>query len=314
MSTQLFVNQYNWQVFLNKNAMRTRSVDYWQNIENGLTAANITFECHYASTFEEDIASIQVCYRKGHRHFIVVGGDGTLNFFIDALMNTGVEIKDVYLALIPLGTGNDWARSHHYPSTIDEVLKMFLRGRFIPHDVGRVEISTPKEKKIRHFINIAGFGFDAEVIQNTKSKSARFLENYVYIVTLLKTLFSYKSKKVHFEIDDVEFVRDSFTIAVGLNQFNGNGMRQCPNAQCNSGFFDVVVIQKVGFFKVLRNVGRLFKGTHVGCMKEVENWQAKRVRMVSSSKFLGEVEGEMLPQGDYTLTNLPQTIYVLSEL
>ena len=104
-----------------------------------------------------------------------------------------------------------------------------------------------------------------------------------------------------------------FTAAVGINQYNGNGMRQCPDAICNDGFFQTVIIRKVGILKVLRNVGRLFKGTHVKLLKEVESFHSQEVQFLCKEDLLlGEVEGEMLSKGNYSVTLLPQRINLLT--
>lgn len=313
MSCQLIVNQCEWQVFLNRNAMRCRSSEYWKTVEEQLELAQVPFTCHYARSQEEDAEEIQKCCKEGFRHFVVVGGDGSLNFFVDNLVKSGVDISELFVAIVPLGTGNDWARSHHYPMEPKEAVEMLLKGRFIRHDIGKVQVESSQGITVRHFVNIAGFGFDAEVIQRTKEQKNSSSSPYMYLFSLLKTLFRYQAKAVSVEVDGQRFERELFTAAVGINQYNGNGMRQCPNAICNDGFFETVIIRKVGVLKVLRNVGRLFKGTHVGLLKEVESFKSQEVRFTCENHLLlGEVEGEMLPKGDYHITLLPKRLNLLS--
>ena len=135
----------------------------------------------------------------------------------------------------------------------------------------------------------------------------------MYLLSLLKTLFNYKSKTVSVLIDGKLYDYELFTAAVGINQYNGNGMRQCPDAICNDGFFQTVIIRKVGILKVLRNVGRLFKGTHVKLLKEVESFHSQEVQFLCKEDLLlGEVEGEMLSKGNYSVTLLPQRINLLT--
>ena len=312
MIHQIVVNQHEWHIFLNRNAMHCRSSEYWKSIEAQLTSAQVPYCCHYAQSQKEDTEVILNCCRNGVRHFVVVGGDGSLNFFIDNVVKSGINISDIFVAVIPLGTGNDWARSHHYPTKPQEAVTLFLNGKFISHDVGKVVTKSAEGESIRHFINIAGFGFDAEVIQRTKVQGNK-TSSSMYLLSLLKTLFNYKSKKVSVLIDGKLYDYELFTAAVGINQYNGNGMRQCPDAICNDGFFQTVIIRKVGILKVLRNVGRLFKGTHVKLLKEVESFQSQEVQFISTKDLLlGEVEGEMLSKGDYSVTLLPKRINLLT--
>lgn len=311
MIHQIVVNQHEWHIFLNRNAMHCRSSEYWKSIETQLTSAQVPYCCHYAQSQKEDSEVILNCCRNGVRHFVVVGGDGSLNFFIDNVVKSGIDISDIFVAVIPLGTGNDWARSHHYPTEPQEAVTLFLNGKFISHDVGKVVTKSAEGESIRHFINIAGFGFDAEVIQRTKGQGKP--SSSMYLLSLLKTLFNYKSKTVSVLIDGKLYDYELFTAAVGINQYNGNGMRQCPDAICNDGFFQTVIIRKVGILKVLRNVGRLFKGTHVKLLKEVESFHSQEVQFLCKEDLLlGEVEGEMLSKGNYSVTLLPQRINLLT--
>lgn len=311
MIHQIVVNQHEWHIFLNRNAMHCRSSEYWKSIETQLTSAQVPYCCHYAQSQKEDSEVILNCCRNGVRHFVVVGGDGSLNFFIDNVVKSGINISDIFVAVIPLGTGNDWARSHHYPTKPQEAVTLFLNGKFISHDVGKVVTKSAEGESIRHFINIAGFGFDAEVIQRTKGQGKP--SSSMYLLSLLKTLFNYKSKTVSVLIDGKLYDYELFTAAVGINQYNGNGMRQCPDAICNDGFFQTVIIRKVGILKVLRNVGRLFKGTHVKLLKEVESFHSQEVQFLCKEDLLlGEVEGEMLSKGNYSVTLLPQRINLLT--
>lgn len=311
MIHQIVVNQHEWHIFLNRNAMHCRSSEYWKSIETQLTSAQVPYCCHYAQSQKEDSEVILNCCRNGVRHFVVVGGDGSLNFFIDNVVKSGINISDIFVAVIPLGTGNDWARSHHYPTKPQEAVTLFLNGKFISHDVGKVVTKSTEGESIRHFINIAGFGFDAEVIQRTKGQGKP--SSSMYLLSLLKTLFNYKSKTVSVLIDGKLYDYELFTAAVGINQYNGNGMRQCPDAICNDGFFQTVIIRKVGILKVLRNVGRLFKGTHVKLLKEVESFHSQEVQFLCKEDLLlGEVEGEMLSKGNYSVTLLPQRINLLT--
>jgi diacylglycerol kinase family enzyme len=201
-----------------------------------------------------------------------------------------------------VGTGNDWSRSHGYSNCYLEAIDSLTKGNFIRHDVGVVEtVVNDKVIDVRYFLNIAGFGFDGSVISNASKKTTKFFPKQLYLINLLKTLLAYRPQFVTLESKDFSVTKNIFTIAAGIGQYNGNGMRQCPEAISNDGLFDVVVIEKVSIFKVLLNIKNLFNGSHVKKLKEVSMYRTNYMEINTEPFILGEVEGELLTTGNYRI-------------
>jgi len=300
---------YSWQTILNPNALVNRRKKLWEDIERKLQAIPIHYLHHVTSTIAEAKDLIIDLCKRGERHFIVIGGDGTLNIFINAVMESQVNSAEIYVALIPLGTGNDWSRSHGYSTNYLDAIDALKRGTFMNHDVGLVEtFINDKRINARYFINIAGFGFDGAVIYNTTKKSTKVFRKQMYLINLLKTLLAYKSQPVTLKTTDFTTTKNIFSIAAGIGQYNGNGMRQCPEAISNDGLLEVVMIEKVSIRKVLQNISNLFKGLHVKKLKEVTTNRTDYLEINTSPHILGEVEGEVLTTGNYRIRCYPSAI------
>jgi diacylglycerol kinase family enzyme len=127
----------------------------------------------------------------------------------------------------------------------------------------------------------------------------------------LKTLLAYKSQPVTLKSNNFTVTKNIFTIAAGIGQYNGNGMRQCPEAISNDGLLDVVMIEKVSILKVLLNIKNLFKGAHVKKMKEVSMSRTNDLEINAEPFILGEVEGEMLTAGNYRIRCLDSAIHLM---
>ncbi|MDR2979988.1 MAG: hypothetical protein LBV02_06080 [Bacteroidales bacterium] len=127
-----------------------------------------------------------------------------------------------------------------------------MKGNFLKHDIGLVEsIQNGNVVDQRYFINIAGFCFDAAVINETTKGKSRLFASITYIFSLLKVLFTYKAHKMSI-ITKNKTIEDSiFTIAVGIGQYNGNGMMQVPMGDPTDGLFDIVSIRKIPIFKLM---------------------------------------------------------------
>ena len=306
---QIDTKLYFWQIILNSNALLYRSSQFWKDIENKLQEVQINYHHHVTSTVDGAKELIINLCKKGERHYIIVGGDGTLNIFANAVMESQVNSSEIYVALIPLGTGNDWSRTHGYSNHYLDAIDSLIKGNFMRHDVGLVEtIINDQVIDARYFVNIAGFGFDGAVIANASKTTTKLFRKQLYLINLLKTLLTYKPKMTTLTFNDFTVTKNIFTIAAGIGQYNGNGMRQCPNAVPNDGLLDVVMIEKISIPKVLLNINNLFKGTHVKKMKEVSVKRTNYLEISTKHFILGEVEGEMLTTGNYRIRCLASAI------
>lgn len=300
-----------WQVIINPNALAGKCMKRWQEIAAKLDEYEIKYVAHFSNHANAGNTITEHLCRKGERHLMVLGGDGTLNEVINGVCKSGVETKEVFIVPFPVGTGNDWSHTHFYPKDFHALIPYFIEGVFKAHDVGVVKSYQDEDEiDIRYFINIAGFCFDAAVIYETNKGKPRFFTSIIYIFCLIKVLFSYKSKKI--TIKSKEFVVDDviFTIAVGICQYNGNGMKQVPMADPFDGWFDVVIIKKISAWKVIANVVNLFSGKHIK-LKEVSTFRTDELQISATPCTLGEVEGEMLTYGNYQITMLPCAVNLL---
>lgn len=312
---KITIQDYSWQIILNPSAMSHKSGDYWNQIEEYLKKLKITYQYHLTEQVSDAKKLINTLLLEGKRHFMVIGGDGTFNSFINGVMESNIAPHEVFMIPVILGTGNDWARTHFSKNTFLYTREFISSGSFTNHDIGLVEViqnDTCIDK--RFFLNIAGFGFDAEIIKNTADKKPKILPQAVYLFSLFTTLMSQKAHKVQLKVDDKILDKEIISLAIGIGQFNGNGMKQCPNAIPNDHFFELIVIDKVSKFKVIKNVKNLYDGSHVEKLKEITSYKASIIEIKTNPYILGEVEGELLPLGNYRISNMNSGINILSEI
>ena len=305
--------EFEWQIIINPYALSLQNNSYKTQIEVELQRIGINYKKHLADdghgTCREQIC--RLC-QAGERHFIVCGGDGTINEIINGIFQSGVNTREVYVAILPMGTGNDFCRTHLYPNDLQETLHCLAHPSFIQHDVGLVRsINGNGTIAERYFINIAGFGFDADVIQHTVGNKPKHFSSAIYLTTLLKVLFKHKSQNIHIKGDNFDITENVYTMAVGIGKYNGNGMMQVPMALQDNGLLDLVVIRHISPFKVIANVKNLYAGKHLK-MKEVSTYKTQHISIRSSEHVLGEVEGEMLKQGDYDISVLPRSVNIMT--
>ncbi len=307
-------NDYKWHVIVNPNALSARCKIYSKTVAQKLEELKIPHTKHIADKCNAGIEIVKNLCQQGEKYFIAVGGDGTVNEVVNGVFQSGVSTEEVYIAVIPLGTGNDWTHTHQYPSTYVKTMDSLNQAFFIKHDVGLVQtVINQQVASQRYFINIAGFGFDASIASGVNETKSKVFSKTVYLLTLLRVLFTHKAQKIKIETEKTSFSENIFTFAVGICQYNGNGMRQLPMANPVDGILDTAIIKEVSPFKVIRNVKRLYSGSHIKALKDkIIVLNSNTVEITAEPYVLGEVEGELLQKGDYRISILPRSVNMMS--
>ena len=301
----------NWNVIINPAALRGQSIAYWKKASKLLVENGFKFTEWHTSNKNDALHLAKEIIQGGGTSILVVGGDGTLNEVVNGIMQCQSKAETVTLAVLPAGTGNDWSRTHQIPKHPKQILQMFLSGKLIKHDIGVVEVVNENSTSSRFFINIAGLGFDAAVIERVhQSRKFKVAKGLVYVKHLLLTLFSYQAVDCELVFDETSYKGSVFSIAVGICKYNGNGMKPVPMADPTDRFLDVVVIEKMSLISIISQIPALFKGTHIQHPK-VHHFRTSKVEVNPEGFMLAEVEGEIVGSGKFEISIAPQTITVL---
>ena len=201
---------------------------------------------------------------------------------------------DITLALIPVGTGNDWGRMFGIPLDYEKAVKIIGEGKNMLHDIGMIRYSDALSDTKRYFINIAGLGFESMVVKRTNiQKDKGHSGKLIYFYNLLMSLLSYKNTKAEINIDGKSIMADVFSINVGNGKYCGGGMRQTPDALPNDGFLDVTIINGMGKLEIIRNLKMLYDGTILNHPK-ISGYRCKNIKVSSDSILYIEADGESL--------------------
>lgn len=180
---------------------------------------------------------------------VVVGGDGMVHLAIQELANSAVP-----MALIPAGTGNDFARALKLDlkNPISN-LKHYLDTSPVAVDLGKV--------KGRFFADILSTGFDS--IVNERANRMRLLKGRMkYNIAIILVLSTFRPKSYRFRVDAIDFTTEAMLIAVSNGQSYGGGMKVTPGARIDDGLFDVMILGPVSKFEFLRVFPKVFSGSH----------------------------------------------------
>jgi YegS/Rv2252/BmrU family lipid kinase len=278
-----------WLLVLNPVSGGGRGVHHRQKIERALSThglRHVTAVSDYPGhTTQLTIDAIAA----GCRRIIVAGGDGSLGEAANGILaQQTVPTAAVTLATLPVGTGNDWARSHHIPHDYDEAAALLAGRQGQPHDAGLVEF--PRTGERRYFVNVAGIGFDATVVQRMPS---RRLGRLAYLVGLLRGIAAYHPLPLRLRVAGKCEEASALVLLACINRYFGGGMLVAPEAQCDDGLLDLVLIRHMGALEILHDLPRLFDGS-LATHPKVSAWTVAEGQIEGPEGAPLEADGEFV--------------------
>jgi YegS/Rv2252/BmrU family lipid kinase len=307
------MNKSNWIAIVNRAAGGGKTERDWPQIARLLDKHGIPYVPYFTNRrlHASIIARSQI--NDGYSKIIVVGGDGTMNEVINGVFaQCRVQTAEVMLGMISVGTGNDWARMFNIPSDYEGAVLTIKQQKTFIQDAGLIHyIKNGKEWK-RYFINIAGMGFGARVVERAnrmkdKGKSGPLL----YFYNILFSLLRYHALNAEIDIDGVTIDRSIFSLNVGIGKYNGGGMIQVPHAVVDDGLYSITLIRKMGKLNIIANLKRLYNGS-IAQHSRVETFMGKSVQIVGTDQLKVETDGESLGHGPMRLQIIPRSVRVIS--
>lgn len=192
-------------------------------------------------------AALHDAVRAGAGRVVAVGGDGIVHLAVQALATT-----DTVLGVVPVGTGNDFARTWALPGDPAVATRRAL-GDAVSIDLVRAGD--------RWIASVATAGFSADV--NAIANGLRWPRGSLrYTAATLRTLPGFAARDVVLAVDGRELAVRAALVAVANTPWFGGGMRICPDADARDGQLDVAIIGDVGRVELLRVFPRVYRGTH----------------------------------------------------
>jgi diacylglycerol kinase (ATP) len=230
----------------------------------------------------------------------VAGGDGTLGEAVNGLVGT-----EARLGLLPLGTGNDFARSLGIGTDLARAVHTLFHGAPRAVDLGRAHD--------RWFINVAGCGFDAVVAERI-NRGFRYLRGTAaYLAAVFQTLLTFRPAAMRLTVDGETQEMRAMLCAVANAQSYGGGMRVAPGAVLDDGLFDLCILGDAGKIEFLRAFPRVFRGTHVAHPK-VTMMRARCVIIESDPPLPVLADGELLGVTPVEFAIAPRAIQVMTPI
>ena len=240
----------------------------------------------------------------GSEIVVAMGGDGMVGMVGAALIGIGTGAA---LGLIPTGTGNDFAVALGYDRKNPAAAAAYLeRPTFLEIDAGLIRWSGGE----RHYVNVAGTGFDSDVTETANRMRTRVQGTAKYVVAVLKTLPGFRPGRFEVVADGERHRLPGMMLAIGNGVSYGGGMKITPGALLTDGRLDVTVIGAMPKPQFLANFPKVFRGTHVTHPK-VTTLRGSKFEVSADREFQVYADGEHVGPLPATFEVVPKALRVV---
>lgn len=258
---------------------------------------------------------------------VAVGGDGTVHEIAQGLLDpVHPPTRSVpSLAVVPIGTGNDFFRMVGASRDPDEALDVALGGRCVRFDVGRARWDGGE----RYFVNLLGLGVDVEVLRRRRA-FGRLPGLAQYLAALLAAVLRFDPFPVRVRLGErgegrtgpvaegvaegEEITRPMHLAAVTVGPSAGGGFLLNPGATPDDGLLDLCLVEALTYPQIARYIPRIIRGTHADLdVVELRRFRRARIDRSNGEPFWFQLDGELMakPTTSIEIDVMPRSLPVL---
>jgi YegS/Rv2252/BmrU family lipid kinase len=222
----------------------------------------------------------------------------------------GVVGRDVEVALMMRGTGMDFPRTYRIPTKPDAAAEVAATGETRTVDLGRATFrSWGGEESVRHFANTGSAGMSAAVARRADSKSKALGGKASFFLALTEVFFTWRNVEMRVRVDDDERRAVLNNTLVAIGQYTGGGMWIAPDAVPDDGVFDVLTFGDLTKTDFVRNVHKIYRGTHLSHPK-IDVLRGARVELDAEQPLPVELDGEQPGTTPATFEIVPRVLRI----
>lgn len=266
----------------------------WKKVEKELKKRQISYQYYVTKREKEAVVyARKLTQGKRKRKIVILGGDGTLNEFLNGMQRTqGIEI-----AYLPIGSGNDFARGMQIGKDYKkELLKILDGDRKEEIDYGTVTYPSGRKKR---FLVSAGIGYDAKVCYEANRTKWKKVLNYlrlgklIYVIVGVKDLLKAEVFSGTLVVDDREVLSGEGFLFLSFHNlpFEGGGFQFCPKAEAGDGYLDICVAKGIAKWKIPMIIPQAICGKHTK-RKGVYQFRCKEAWIKTKEKQYVHTDGE----------------------
>lgn len=233
---------------------------------------------------------------------VAAGGDGTVNVVVNAIMYLQTELRP-RLAIIPIGTANDFAGTLLISDDYQQVVGSMIDGAFIPIDVVRIRAGRFE----RFFANVAAGGNSVEVSESITDDIKTIWGPLCYLRGAIGVLGAMKTFQVHATLDDEILEVESWGVLVANGRTNAGRIPIAPLASPRDGLLDVIIIKNGDVLDMLEIASKTLFSSLLESQQVVFR-QVRKLQLQSTPGMRFTLDGEIIDEVPYEFEIVPRAI------
>jgi len=279
-------------------AGRGKARRWVREVEEHLRARGARVDCE-PSTDPGDLVRIAAdSSRGGYDRVVICGGDGTLNLAIREF-----DLERGTLALIPTGSGDDFARVVGIPRKIRAACDVVIDGTVR-------EVDVALANGIR-YLGVAGLGFDSEVAELANRGVPYLRGSAVYLYAIFRVLPKFTPRPVRIRTEDGVRDEQIMFAAIGNTRQYGGGIRITPDASIDDGLLDLCIVHRTTRVELLKTLPKAYTGAHVKSAF-VEMARGREFHFASEQPMAVYADGEPLTSTPVSFGIAPQRLRIVT--
>ena len=236
---------------------------------------------------------------RGARIVVAAGGDGTLHEVAQALVGT-----ETALGILPVGSGNDYARALGIPTDPRKAVEILAQGRTKLADVGAAQG--------RYYLNSLGMGIDGQIAHDYATY--RFLRGELgYLLATVFEALRFRPVTMEVEAEGWRFSGPLLAVAAMNGPWAGGGFCLAPGAKPDDGALDLTLL---GHYPRLVRLAVLPKTRDGSYLRLKRTWlrRTAKIRIRAEHPLYVHMDGELLPEriSELEVELFPQALRVVA--
>ena len=262
----------------------------WPKVEEIARRAGLRGETRFSTRAGEIGELAREAALGGAELLVAVGGDGTVHEAVNGLMQAGTP--DVELAVIPLGTGDDFVRAVGIPTKPEAAVATARDAEARSIDVGRVSFRAPDGRDGDAYLaSMGGVGMSGAVARRLNATTKALGGKVSGLIATFAVFARWRNVEMAVSVGGEQRAGLTEDVLVANTAFHNGGMRLCPDARPDDGAFDVLVIGDISKRDLLTTLPKLYRGTHLPHPK-AELLRGAVVTVDASEPLPIELDGE----------------------
>lgn len=241
---------------------------------------------------------------QGFETIVAAGGDGTLNEVLNGLQ---ANFHQARVGLIPLGTGNDFARTLGIPTTLEQALAVLRADHARPVDL--IHVTGTQS---RYCINVSAGGFSTIVSEKNTGEMKETWGPLSYVRSFFEALPELSDHKTEILLDGTETIKTPcYSIIVANARYVARGIPIAPQAEVDDGLADLIIVPTASAPALAILAPQILLGSHLDS-DLIQFRRARRIKIHTEPAMTFNVDGEIIGSEPLVFEVIPKALQFIA--